>query len=237
MKRLYAFTFLVFFILFSCDPPKEAYDSGENFRAIKKARAIFVTKNYPKAQEAFKELIDQGITSGDVYYYYGRCLQFDEQYSKSIEYYKKALDWFRVYQSEFPEDNNFDKLLYNYGLVHYEKPNPNYGKTLEIWDIGLKINDKNEFIVNNYDMVSLTHDYRQVQQRIVRFQDELFKAQSEAEVNTLLNSFIEDTKTVDLDTLKKVINPDITEAVERFETVKTVLENPGQLAQERLQQL
>jgi tetratricopeptide (TPR) repeat protein len=125
-----------------------------NLYEIKKARVVFRARNFEKAKIEMKNIIENGQATGDVFYYYGYCLYtVDNDKKEAFKYFNKAINWFLEYKSEFSEDDNFDKSIYNLGILFYKGKQIDLLRVKKIWDFGLKQNKNNEYINKEYQQL------------------------------------------------------------------------------------
>ncbi len=208
LSLLTSFTLVIFLILSCSSGSKKVYDSGKNLSKVKQARVAYFAKNYESAAFQLKALLDEGITSGDIYFYYGHALDVNaggKEFSPEAQkYFELATNWFSTYLSEFPEDQNDEKAYYDLGELYYRvSKNQDLALVKVIWDEGLKKNSNNPFIKANYPLLFLQIDYLKHEKTAVLFQEKLLAASQVSEVEAIASQFSKVLKNTDLEEYKK----------------------------------
>ncbi|MBN8218402.1 MAG: hypothetical protein J0L75_17285 [Spirochaetes bacterium] len=127
----------------SCTDGRKVWSSGEKLDSLRQARSLYRAKDYSNAAIALRELLQGGLATGDVLFYYAKSLDVLEggaaASAELIGYYEQATNWFGTYKSEFAEDENREKAYYNLGVMYYRRtPAQDLHRTKAIWDAARK---------------------------------------------------------------------------------------------------
>ncbi len=229
---------LLAFILTSCGSNglKPYKSSAEDFGAIKTARIIYLGRNYEKARGLFKDLLDRGVRTGDVHYYYAFALDFPgatvtnlengeevvriPNFKEITDNYATAVKWLNEYKSEFPEDKNRDKAMYNLGVMFYrDTVDMDLKKVKEVWDLGLRINPGNTYIKKEYPNLKPKLEYTEARETVASFLTALGEAKTAAEVDQVGSDYRSKVTQLDFSKFKKWVKnlDEVTRVVTDFD--------------------
>ncbi|MBL8992756.1 MAG: hypothetical protein JNM63_05405 [Spirochaetia bacterium] len=215
---------------------KSYQSSPSDLAEIKKARIYYLGKKFDVARDMFKSLMARGVRTGDVLYYYAYALDFPgvfvtnvdgsetnvtiRNFKEITETYSEAVKWLNRYQSEFPEDNNQDKAMYNLGIMFYRPSSQrNLKRVKEFWDLGLRINPANPYIEKEYPNLSRQLEFQGLIETVETFLGELKNAKTVPEVESVASSYRSKVTKTDLSKYEKVVAvpAEVTEAIAQFD--------------------
>lgn len=239
MKRFYILAGLsLVFFLASCGRSglKSYHSSDSDLADIKKARIYYLGKKYDVARDMFKALLDRGVRTGDVLYYYAYALDFPgvfvtnaeggetnvtiRNFKEITETYSEAVKWLNAYTSEFPEDNNQDKAMYNLGIMFYRaSSHRDLKRVKEVWDLGLRINRSNPYIEKEYPNLTRQLEFQELIGTVESFLDALRNAKTVPEVETAAATYRSKVTQTDLSKFEKLVAvpAEVTQAITQFD--------------------
>ncbi len=180
---------LLIFILNNCSKGRQEYTS-KHYKKIRNAVITYRARNYTKAKKQFKKLLENDIVTGDILYYYGFIMYKEKKLKKAHYFFKKAIEWFSRYKSEFPEDKNYQKAFYNLGILYYEfEKSRDLQKVKKIWQTGLQHDSNNRFIKNEYDKLLLKIDFKKFRTRLAAFIKSIKNADNLAELKRIKKKY------------------------------------------------
>jgi len=191
-------------VITGCGKKRQAYSSPD-YRKVMSVRLMFKAGKFSEALPELEKLAVLPDASGDVLYYYAHCLQRERNDTvRAAEYYQKAIKWFDIYASEFPEDENYEKAFYNLGIIYYKGSTADLQKTKKIWDLGLKRNSKNSNIKKHYANLLTVLVFSENRDMIKEFMNALNSASDKNEIKKIQNQYSEKIKKIDTAVLKNI---------------------------------
>lgn len=215
---------------------KSYHSSDSDLADIKKARIYYLGKKFDVARDMFKALMDRGVRTGDVLYYYSYALDFPGNFVTNIangetnvtipnfkeitENYSEAVKWLNTYTSEFPEDHNQDKAMYNLGIMFYRpSSHRDLKRVKEVWDLGMRINPSNPYIEKEYPNLSRQLEFQLLIETVESFLSELRDAKTVPDVEKVASTYRSKVTKTDLSKYEKVVAvpTEVTQAISQFD--------------------